>query len=87
MAQKVVKARKMKSGQETTSLSQIAKVTAKPTFINSDTRPFKIQTGDMGPPLAGPQFLLLKQVKFLLFLFSKTKQLNLVPRSSRLTVH
>ena len=87
MAQKVATARKMKSRQETTPLGQIATVTAKPTFINSDTRRFKIQTGDMGPPLVGPQFLLLKQVKFLPFLFSKTKQLNLVHRSSRLTVH
>ena len=27
-------------------------------FINTDTRRFKIQTGDMGPPLAGPQIWL-----------------------------
>ena len=73
MAQKVATARKMKSRQETTPLGQIAPVTAKPTFINSDTRRFKIQTGDMGPPLAGPQFLLLKQVKFLPIFFFKNK--------------
>ena len=33
------------------------------------------------------QFLLLKRVKCPPFLFSQPKQLNLVPRSSRLTVH
>ena len=33
------------------------------------------------------QFLLLKRVKCPPFLFSQSKQLNLVPRSSRLTVH
>ena len=54
MAQKVATARKMKSRQETTSLCQIATVTAKPVindkhFINTDTRRFKIQTGNMGP--------------------------------------
>ena len=32
-------------------------------------------------------FLLLKRVKCLPFLFSHPKQLSLVPRSSRLTVH
>ena len=54
----------MKSRQETTSLGQIATVTAKPTisnkqqaFIYTDMRRFKIQTGDMGPPPpAGPQY-------------------------------
>ena len=51
MAQKVATALKMKFRQETTSLDQIATVTAKPTIINTDTRRFKIQTGDMGPPL------------------------------------
>ena len=50
MAQKVATALKMKFRQETTSLDQIATVTAKPTIINTDTRRFKIQTGDMGPP-------------------------------------
>ena len=50
---------KMKSRQETTSLGQIVTVTEKPTisdkhFMNTDTRRFKIQTGDMGAPLAGP---------------------------------
>ena len=45
----------MKSQQETTSLGQIATVTAKPknkgrAFINTDMRRFKIQTGDMDPP-------------------------------------
>ena len=44
----------MKSRQETTSLGQIVTVMAKPTisnkhFINTDTRRFKIQMGDMGP--------------------------------------
>ena len=34
-----------------------------------------------------PQFLLLKRVKCSPFLFSQPKQLNLVPRSSQLTVH
>ena len=33
------------------------------------------------------QFLLLKRVKCLSFLFSQPKQLNLFPRSSRSTVH
>ena len=52
MAQKVATARKMKLRSETTSLGQIATVTVKPTilkcqaFINTDTRRFKIQTGD-----------------------------------------
>ena len=46
---------KMKSRQETTSLGQIVTVTEKPTisdkhFMNTDTRRFKIQTGDMGAP-------------------------------------
>ena len=55
MAQNVATAHKMKSRQETTSLGQIVTVTAKPTisdktFINTNTRSFKIQTGDMGPP-------------------------------------
>ena len=59
MAQKVVTARKMKSRQETTSLCQIATVTAKPAindkhFINTDTRRFKIQTGNMGTPPLPP---------------------------------
>ena len=60
MAQKVVTVHKMKSQQETTSLGQIATVMAKPTisdkhyFINTDTRRFKIQTGDMGPPPPPP---------------------------------
>ena len=56
MAQKVATACKMKSRQETTSLGQIATATAQPTirdkhfyFINTDTRRFRIQTGDIGP--------------------------------------
>ena len=48
MAQKVATARKMKSRQETTSLGQIATVSDKHD-INTDTRHFKIQTGDMDP--------------------------------------
>ena len=63
MAQKVATVGKIKLRQETTSLGQITTVTAKPTisnkaFINTDTRHFKIQTGDMGPPLAWPQIWL-----------------------------
>ena len=56
MAQKVATARKMKSRQETTSLGQIATVTAKLTISDKHwwtptcMRCFKIQTGDMGPP-------------------------------------
>ena len=55
MAKKVATARKMKSQQETTSLGQIATVTPKANnkqqaFKNTDTRRFKIQTGDMGSP-------------------------------------
>ena len=51
----------MKSRQETTSLGQIVTVTEKPTIsdkhlgININTKRFKIQTGDMGPPLVGPR--------------------------------
>ena len=48
MAQKVVTAHKVKSWQETTSLGQIATVTAKPTISN------RWVTWD--PPLAGPLF-------------------------------
>ena len=61
MAQKVATARKIKLRQETTSLGQIVTVTEKPTIsdkhlgININTKRFKIQTGDMGPPLAGPR--------------------------------
>ena len=61
MAQKVATARKIKLRQETTSLGQIVTVTEKPTIsdkhlgINIDTKRFKIQTGDMGPPLVGPR--------------------------------
>ena len=55
----------MKLRQETTSLGQIVTVTAKPTiiatssFINTDTKRFKIQTGDLGPPppMAGPHYI------------------------------
>ena len=57
MAQKVATARKMKLRQGTTSLGQIATADNKrQAFINTDTRRFKIQTGDMGPPPspAGP---------------------------------
>ena len=58
MALKVATARKMKLRQGTTSLGQIATADNKrQAFINTDTRRFKIQTGDMGPPppsLAGP---------------------------------
>ena len=57
MAQKVASGRKMKSRQETTSLSQITTVMSdgkannkQQAFINTNTRGFKIQTGDMGPP-------------------------------------
>ena len=52
MAQKVATERKMKLRQETTSLSQIVTVTEdkkQQAFINTNTRRFKIQTGDMGP--------------------------------------
>ena len=68
MAQKVATAHKMKPRQETTSLGQIATVTAKPTrsdkhFINTDTRRFKIQTGDVGPPPPPPWQGLYIQVR------------------------
>ena len=55
MAKKVATARKMKLQQETTSLSQTAN-NKQQAFKNTDTRCFKIQTGDMGPPPppAGP---------------------------------
>ena len=65
MAQKVVTARKMKSRQETTSSDN-----KRQAFINTDTRRFKIQTGDMGPPppppLEGPlvKALVLKTFEF-----------------------
>ena len=65
MAQKVVTASKMKSLQETTTLhprpncdSDSKADNKRQAFINTDTRRFKIQTGDVGPPppftLAGP---------------------------------
>ena len=56
MAQKGAIVRKMKSRQEATSLGQIATVTAKLTISDKNTnmRCFKIQMGDIGPPLAGP---------------------------------
>ena len=63
MAQKVATARKMKTRQETTSLpwpncvSDGKAHNKRQVFINTDTRRFKIQTGDMGPPfLTGPQY-------------------------------
>ena len=61
MAQKVATARKMKSRQQTTSLSQVATVMVKPTIsgkhLETLTRFFKIQNGNMGPPppQPGPQ--------------------------------
>ena len=62
MAQIVATGHKMKSWQETTSLGQIVTVTAKLTisnkhFINTDTRRFKIQMGDMGPPLGRASYI------------------------------
>ena len=54
MVQKVATAHKMKSWQETTSLSQISTDgkadNKRQALINTDTRRFKIQTGDMDPP-------------------------------------
>ena len=56
MALKVATARKMKLRQGTTSLGQIATADNKrQAFINTDTRRFKIQTGDMGPPPPSPR--------------------------------
>ena len=85
MAQKVATARKMKSRQETTPLGQIATVTAKPTFINSDTRRFKIQTGDMGPPPGRASVLTLETSEIsAIFVFkNKTTQ----PRPQVLSVN
>ena len=68
MAQKVATARKMKSRQETTSLGQIATVTAKPTIsdkhLQAPTRDvLKIQMGDMGPlPWQGLNILFSEKV-------------------------
>ena len=45
----------MKLRQETTSLGKIATVIKRQERINTDTRRLKIQTSDIGPPVAGPQ--------------------------------
>ena len=54
MVQKVATAHKMKSRQETTSLSQISADgkadNKRQALINTDTRRFKIQTGNMDTP-------------------------------------
>ena len=59
MAQKVATARKMKSRRDNLRQPNCdidGKANNKQqAFVNTDMRCFKIQTGDMGPPLAGPQ--------------------------------
>ena len=59
LEQKVATARKMKSQRDNLprpNCNSDGKADNKrQAFINTDTRHFKIHTGDMGPPLAWPQ--------------------------------
>ena len=70
MAQKVATARKMKSSQETTSLSQIATVTAKPT---RDVLKFRRATCSPPPPTSLESHVLLLRHGALLMLMNNNR--------------